>query len=117
VPVISPILFRARVAQLRAARWFSDRARRPPFATTRRADSLPVLIQAHASPLRRRLGTTDPALQDGTIANLRLAVDAKDGLGATTNEVQAEELVTRNRAEVGCPVDAARYEAGGEPLR
>ena len=42
---------------------------------------------------------------------------ARVALDATTNEVQAEELVTRNRAEVRYPVDAARYEAGGEPLR
>ena len=80
VPVSNPVLFRARVAQLRAARRLSDGLRRPPFASARSADPLPVLVTAHASPLRRRLGTTDPALQDGKIANLCLAVDAMDGL-------------------------------------
>jgi vancomycin resistance protein VanW len=80
VPVTNPLVFRARVAQLRAARRLSDGLRRPPFASTRSIDPLPVLITAHASPLRRHLGTTDLALQDGKIANLCLAVAAMDGL-------------------------------------
>ena len=87
VPVSNPLLFRVRVAQLRATRRLSDRARRPPFASTRSADPLPVLVTAHASPLRRRLGTTDPALQEGKIANLCLAVDAMDGLVLRPGEV------------------------------
>jgi vancomycin resistance protein VanW len=72
---------------LRAARRLSDGVRRPPFASTRSTDPLPVLITAHASPLRRRLGETDRALQDGEIANLRLAVDAMDGLVLRPGEV------------------------------
>ena len=87
MPVSNPLLFRARVAQLRAARRFSDGIRRPPFASTRSVDPLPVLITAHASPLRRSLGMTDPALQDGKIANLRIAVDAIDGLVLHPGEV------------------------------
>jgi vancomycin resistance protein VanW len=87
VPVSNPLLFRARVAQLRALRRLSDGLRRPPFASTRSADPLPFLVTAHASPLRRRLGTTDPALQDGKIANLSLAVDAMDGLLLRPGEV------------------------------
>lgn len=80
MPFSKPLLFQARVAQLRAARRLSDGFRRPPFAATRDADPLPVLITAHASPLRRRLGITDPKLEDGKITNLRLAVDAMNGL-------------------------------------
>jgi vancomycin resistance protein VanW len=87
VPVSNPLLFRARVAQLRAVRRISDGLRRPPFASTRSADPLPILVTAHASPLRRRLGTSDPALQDSKIANLCLAVDAMDGLVIRPGEV------------------------------
>lgn len=87
VPTSNQRLFRARVAQLRAARRLSDGVRRPPFARTRSADPLPVLVTAHASPLRRRLGTTDSALQDGKIANLRLAVGAIDGIVLRPGEV------------------------------
>jgi len=87
VPIANPVLFRARVAELRAARRLRDGFRRPPFASTRSADPLPVLVTAHASPLRRRLGSTDPALQEGKIANLRLAVDAMDGLVLRPREV------------------------------
>jgi vancomycin resistance protein VanW len=87
MPVSNPLLFRARVAQLRAARRLSDRARLPPFANTRSVDPLPVLITAHASPLRRSLGVNHPALQEGKIANLCLAVDAMDGLVLRPGEV------------------------------
>ena len=87
VPVSNPLLFRARVAQLRAARRLSDGARRPPFASARSAEPLPFLITAHVSPLRRRLGQTDPTLQEGKIANLCLAVDAMDGLVLRPGEV------------------------------
>ena len=87
VPVTNPVLFRARVAELRAVRRLGDGVRRPPFSSTRSADPLPVLVTAHASPLRRRLGTTDPALQEGKVANLRLAVDAVDGLVLRPGEV------------------------------
>ncbi len=87
MPTTNPLLFRARVAQLRAARRLSDGVRRPPFANARCADPLPVLITAHASPLRRRLGQTDSALQEGKIANLRLAVDAMNGLVLRPGEV------------------------------
>ena len=64
VPISNPLLFRARVAQLRAARRLRDGIRRPPFASARSADPLPVLVTAHASPLRRRLGTTDTVWAD-----------------------------------------------------
>jgi vancomycin resistance protein VanW len=87
MPVRNPLLFRARVAQLRAARRLSDGVRRPPFASTRSADPLPVLMTAHASPLHRRLAETDSALQDGKIANLCLAVDAIDRLVIRPGEV------------------------------
>ena len=87
MPVSNPLLFRARVAQLRAARRLSDGARRPPFASARSAEPLPFLITAHVSPLRRRLGQTDPTLQGGKIANLCLAVDAMDGLVLRPGEV------------------------------
>src|ERR1035441_333444 len=80
VPTSNPLLFRARVAQLRAARRISDGVRRPPFASARSADPLPGLVTPHASPLRRLFGTTDAALQEGKISNLRLAVDALNGL-------------------------------------
>ena len=87
VPVTNPVVFRARVAELRAARLLGDVVRRPPFASTRSAEPMRVLVTAHASPLRRRLGTTDPALQEGKVANLRLAAAAIDGLLLRPGEV------------------------------
>ena len=85
--ITNPVLFRARVAELRAARRLRDSLWRPPFAASRSADPMPVLVTAHASPLRRRLGTTDAALQEGKVANLRLAVDEMDGLVLRPGEV------------------------------
>jgi vancomycin resistance protein VanW len=106
VPVSNPLLFRARVAQLRAARRLSDGARRPPFASTRSADPLPFLITAHVSPLRRRLGQTDPTLQEGKIANLCLAVAAMNGINILPGEV-----FSFWRA-VGAPSTERGYRAG-----
>jgi vancomycin resistance protein VanW len=77
---LHPLLFRARVAQLRAARRLRDRLDRPNVATRQASDDLPVAAFEHATPLRRRLGATDPALQESKIVNLRLAVRGLDGL-------------------------------------
>jgi vancomycin resistance protein VanW len=74
------IVYSLRVAQLRVARRMSDRLGRTVFATTQAQDRLPVVVTRHASLLRRRLGDVDPALQDGKIHNLAIAIRTVDGL-------------------------------------
>jgi vancomycin resistance protein VanW len=50
------------------------------FARTRTDERLPLTVVRHASLLRRRLGETDPRLQETKVHNLRLAVPAFGGL-------------------------------------
>lgn len=75
-----PILRRARVEQLRLARRIADGRSHTDFAVLRQDDRLPLVLYRHRSLLRRRLGQSDPALQESKIDNLRLAVPAIDGL-------------------------------------
>ena len=53
---------------------------RPDFADTQAVEPLPLVLVRHASLLRRRLGGSDPRLQETKIENLRLAVPSIDGL-------------------------------------
>jgi vancomycin resistance protein VanW len=50
----------------------------PRFARRREPRSLPYLSMSHALLLRRRLGGTDPVLQEGKIKNLRIALPLVD---------------------------------------
>jgi vancomycin resistance protein VanW len=75
-----PILRRARVEQLRLARKLADGRSGVAFADLQEEARLPLVLFRHASLLRRRLGETDPALQETKIENLRLAVPTIDGL-------------------------------------
>jgi vancomycin resistance protein VanW len=75
-----PIIRRARVEQLRLARRVADLRVRDTFAGTISTELLPVVLVRHASLLRRRLGDSDPRLQETKIVNLRLAVPSLDRL-------------------------------------
>ena len=75
---IHPVVYEARVAQLRTGRRIRDRLGGVPFARRQVAADLPWVGIRHASLLRRRLGTTDPALQEAKIVNLHLAVRGLD---------------------------------------
>jgi vancomycin resistance protein VanW len=82
-----PWVYRARVAELRVERDLADLRHRTRFARRQSAERLPVVITGHGSLLRRRLGATDPALQEAKITNLRLAIRAVDGLVIEPGEV------------------------------
>ncbi|MEW6283681.1 MAG: VanW family protein, partial [Candidatus Eremiobacterota bacterium] len=74
-----PLLYRLRVHQLRLQRHLRDLWLSVPFAS-RQALDLPVRAVSHQSLLRRRLGDTDPQLQENKVVNLRLASPTIDGL-------------------------------------
>jgi vancomycin resistance protein VanW len=78
VSSIHPVVYEARVAQLRASRRLRDRMDAVPFARRQLESDLPWTGVRHSSLLRRRLGSTDPALQESKIVNLRLAFRALD---------------------------------------
>jgi len=75
-----PFFYHARIAQLRFSRtlrdWFSDTL----FSRKRQAAQLPYICKKHQSLLRRRLGSTDPQLQENKIVNLKLATAQLDGI-------------------------------------
>jgi vancomycin resistance protein VanW len=73
-------VYSLRVAQLRLARRVADRLARTAFASTQTRERLPVVVTSHGSLLRRRLGDVDPALQDGKVRNLAIAVRTVDSL-------------------------------------
>lgn len=75
-----PFIRRARVEQLRLARRVADMRSQDSFARTSSTECMPLVLVRHSSLLRRRLGDSDPRLQETKIANLRLAVPSLDGL-------------------------------------
>jgi vancomycin resistance protein VanW len=84
---LHPAIYAARVAELRLERELSDRWRRVPFARTQPAGQLPIVVVHHGSILRRRLGDSDPRLQETKIVNLRLAASSVDRLVIEPGEV------------------------------
>lgn len=77
---LHPAIYAARVQELRFERDLADWWRGVPFASTRSMTDLPVTLVHHRSILRRRLGDSDPRLQETKIVNLRLAVATMDRL-------------------------------------
>lgn len=76
-----PWAYPLRVEQLRLARRIADHRAAVRFAHVQQVDMrLPVVVARHGSILRRRLGATDPRLQETKIVNLRLAASSLDGL-------------------------------------
>jgi vancomycin resistance protein VanW len=73
-----PVLAAPAVFARRLVRSLKNRATLPKLA--RRVDYLGYVVARHSSPLRRRLGESDPELNEGKIANLRVAIRALDGL-------------------------------------
>jgi vancomycin resistance protein VanW len=83
MPLLSeryPWVYTLRVGELRLERRLADRVSGSTFAERQVAERLPVVVTRHSSLLRRRLGTTDPRLQETKIVNLRLAARTVDGL-------------------------------------
>jgi vancomycin resistance protein VanW len=77
---LHPVVYETRVAQLRASRRVRDRFAGVPVARRRLDADLAWAGVRHSSLLRRRLGSTDPALQEAKVVNLDLAVRGLDRL-------------------------------------
>ncbi|USG65289.1 VanW family protein [Brevibacillus ruminantium] len=78
---IHPVFYHLRVAQKRLGRQLSDRFGGTRFAR-QQADTTKYTYSCkkHQSLLRRKLGQSDPRLQENKIMNLQLAIPALDGL-------------------------------------
>ncbi|MEQ6377427.1 VanW family protein [Bacillaceae bacterium S4-13-56] len=77
---IHPIFYHTRIALKRLFRSIVDLKDAKRFATTSVDDSLPHSLKKHQSLLRRKLGDSDPQLQENKITNLKIASQTIDGV-------------------------------------
>lgn len=77
---LHPLIYHARIQQQRLFRQISDRSQGHKFAQEICTDSLPFRCVKHQSLLRRKLGNSDPRLQENKIVNLQLAHRSINGL-------------------------------------
>ncbi|MEQ1606224.1 MAG: VanW family protein [Pyrinomonadaceae bacterium] len=76
---IHPIFYKTRIWQKRFSRRLSDVAVRH-FASEIGSGTLPFTCKKHQSLLRRRLGDSDPELQQNKVENLKVACPTIDGI-------------------------------------
>lgn len=76
---IHPFIYKTRIWQKRLARRFADKKRGIRFASERSVERLPFNCKRHQSLLHRKLGDSDPQLQENKILNLSIAVPKVDG--------------------------------------
>jgi vancomycin resistance protein VanW len=74
-----PAFYHARIWQKRMSRRLSDAAK-GRFTSQRSDEDLKYTCKKHQSLLRRRLGDSDPELQENKVHNLKLAGPHLDGL-------------------------------------
>ncbi len=77
---IHPAIYKTRIWQKRAFRKLSDATNGVKFASEITSESLAFTCKKHQSLLRRRLGNSDPELQENKVQNLQIACPTLDGL-------------------------------------
>ena len=77
---LHPIFYRARIWQKRAFRRIADLSPNVRFANEKSSEDLKFTCKKHQSLLRRKLGNSDPKLQENKVANLNVACPAIDGI-------------------------------------
>lgn len=77
---IHPAFYNLRIWQKRTFRTLSDVSKRRKFANEKDAENLPFAVKKHQSLLRRKLGNSDPQLQENKVANLKIAHQTIDGI-------------------------------------
>lgn len=77
---IHPLFYHIRIKQKRLFRFFKNVKDRKNFAKTFTKTSMPFTCKKHQSLLRRRLGDSDPILQENKIVNLSIASKNIDGI-------------------------------------
>jgi vancomycin resistance protein VanW len=84
---IHPIFYQTRIGQKRLFRGLRNFKDRSKFAVTYSNDALPYTCKKHQSLLRRKLGDSDPQLQENKITNLRIASQKVDGIIIQPGEI------------------------------
>ncbi|MGH9821109.1 MAG: VanW family protein [Pyrinomonadaceae bacterium] len=77
---IHPIFYHTRIWQKRFFRRVGDLSKGSLFASRRSMDDLSFSCKKHQSLLRRRLGNSDPRLQENKITNLNIACPTINGV-------------------------------------
>jgi vancomycin resistance protein VanW len=77
---IHPIVYKTRIGQKRLFRRLDDLSKGKIFASAKSETDLDFMCKKHQSLLRRRLGDSDPQLQENKIENLKIACPTIDGL-------------------------------------
>jgi len=77
---IHPVLYRSRILQKRIFRHVADTVALTKFAKEMPSEPLPFTCKKHQSLLRRRLGNSDPQLQENKVENLKIACPQIDGV-------------------------------------
>ena len=85
---ISPLTYAISLRKEIALRWLKDLVSMEKIARSRASgeETLPNVVKAHASVLRRRLHGVDMRLQENKITNLRLAAEKINGLAVKPGE-------------------------------
>lgn len=84
---IHPVLYHLRIEQKRFFRTIQNLKYKSRFSKTYSMDSYPFTCKKHQSLLRRKLGTSDPRLQENKITNLKLAANKIDGIIINPGEI------------------------------
>jgi len=77
---IHPFFYASRIWQKRLFRKLADIAQAGQFAGETELENLTFSCKKHQSLLRRRLGDSDPQLQENKITNLKVACPSIDGI-------------------------------------
>src|SRR5258707_14512604 len=77
---IQPIFYHGRIWQKRLFRRMGDLSKAKSFALQLQSENLPYSCKRHQSLLRRKLGNSDPVLQENKISNLKIACPTIDGV-------------------------------------
>lgn len=84
---IHPFFYHARINQKRLFRSMKNWIDQGKFATTVSTSTLPYTCKTHQSLLRRKLGDSDPLLQENKVVNLKIASSKVDGIIIKPNQI------------------------------
>lgn len=84
---IHPFFYHARIEQKRFFRYISNLKAKKQFARQKVEKNFQFSCKKHQSLLRRRLGDSDPVLQENKIVNLGIAASRIDGILIQPGEV------------------------------
>jgi vancomycin resistance protein VanW len=84
---IHPVFYHLRITQKRLYRFMQNLKDKKRFSRHYRMDSYSFTCKKHQSLLKRKLGNSDPMLQENKINNLKLAASKIDGIIINPGEV------------------------------